>query len=455
MWLLLAAACSSTSSDDGSDDRSASSTSSSTAIPSDPGSSTTESDRPGGGERPGLDDPATAELLAALEGQLAIGNGPAVAVARPDGQALRVLAVDGETAAQPTWSHDGTALAWSSTSPRRQVVLTQSFDDEGVPDGQPAVSEATGFPVFYLQWAADDRAMAYLRSGDQRGQVEFGLVEPGQPIEPRGQDTPFFVAWSPGPARVLAHVAQSRVEIHDADAPGGEPTIVVDQGADYSAPAWIDQDRALVVVDGALAVVDVTDSTIEPLEPLDGPVRFVASPDGRRVAYRLVGQPEEGTLQASWPVASREPAGTVLTVIDLESGEREVVGDGTAAAWEWSPDGSRLAWLSVEADVRLVGQWSFWSVDGDELPVGGTPEFGLSRKYAQIYLPFFAQYAQSITGWAPDGSAFAFAGALDDDRGIWVQLLEATARPQLVSAGDMVTWGPGPTPEPEAGPSAA
>ena len=59
------------------------------------------------------------ERLAGLGGQLAIGNGPAMAVARPDGGALQVLADGQETAAQPTWSPDGASLAWSSTSPER------------------------------------------------------------------------------------------------------------------------------------------------------------------------------------------------------------------------------------------------------------------------------------------------------------------------------------------------
>ncbi len=459
LWLLVATGCSSSD-----DDASPSSSSTSTTAPTDDADGGDEPDDRAGAdpdatpERDDDTDEATRALLGRLRGQLALGSGPAVAVARPDGGALQVISVDGENGAQPTWSRDGTSLVWSSTSPERQVVLVQGFDDEGRPDGEPVVSDATGFPVFYLQWAADDTRLAYLRSAAQPGQVEFGLVEPGEPAEPVAQDTPFFLAWSPAttdPA-VLAHVAQNRVELHTPGA--AEPTIVLDQGSDYSAPAWVDGGRALVVADESLALVSLADGTVEQLVPMDGPVRFVVSPDGRRVAYRRLTDRSQGPLTAGLNVAGPTAAATdddgSLVVLDLETGESEVVGDDSATAWEWSPDGSRLAWLSVRTSGRLLGTWHFWSADGAVPTTDRTAEFALTRKYAEVYLPFFAQYTHSVTGWAPDADAFAFPGSIGDERGVWVQLLDVEADALQVSVGDFVTWGPGPTPE-ESGPSAA
>jgi TolB protein len=73
-----------------------------------------------------------------------------------------------------------------------------------------------------------------------------------------------------------------------------------------------------------------------------------------------------------------------------------------------------------------------------------------------VYLPFFAQYTQSVTGWAPDSTAFAFAGGIDGVRGVWVQLLDEAVRPHRVALGDFVTWGPGePLPAAGGGVSAA
>lgn len=481
--VILAAACSSADDDDG-----VTGSTSSTTAPADradDADGTDDEDDDGGGpggdgtsgddedDDPGatppdgslLQDSELVERFAELEGQLAIGNGPAVAVARPDGQALQILGVDDEGASQPTWSHEGTALAWSSSSVERQSVLVQDFDDEGRPDGDPQVSDAEGFPVFYLQWSNDDQGLAFLRGAPEPGQVEFGFVTPGEPAVPSARDTPFFVAWAPASDRILAHVGQRTVELHDPDAPDDDPVEVLAQGDDYSAPAWVDDDRALVIADDSLAILTIDDGSIAPLEPATGPVRFVLSPDRRRVAYRLLNEQSQGPLTASFetsaaPVTSSASSVTELdqdglVVLDLETGERSVLADDSIAAWEWSPDGSRLAWLSVPAGGPLIGTWNFWSVDGSEPTTGRTPAFGLSRKYAEVYLPFFAQYAQSVTGWAPDSSAFAFAGNVGGERGVWIQLVDDAAEAQLISGGDFVTWGPGPAPNPSGGASAA
>jgi TolB protein len=57
----------------------------------------------------------------------------------------------------------------------------------------------------------------------------------------------------------------------------------------------------------------------------------------------------------------------------------------------------------------------------------------------QDTFPFFPQYAQSVSFWAPDSSAFAYAGAVGDEPGIWIQDLEGDA-PTKVSDGTWVAW---------------
>ena len=57
-------------------------------------------------------------------------------------------------------------------------------------------------------------------------------------------------------------------------------------------------------------------------------------------------------------------------------------------------------------------------------------------------VPFFDQYAQSMTLWSPDGSAFAFPGVVDGEDGIWVQEL-AGADPRRIAGGSWVAWSSG------------
>lgn len=476
--LLVASACS-TAEEEGADD-SADSTSSEPADTdaaedpgeqgaeenggTDPGASTPSQTAPGetapGPEsvplQPSIDGDALAERFTNLPGRLAIGNGPELGVVRPDGLNLEIL--DGsETvfASQPTWSHDGAELAWSSVSAERQIIQVQAFDDEGMADGEAARSDAAGQPVFYLQWNEADDTLAYIRNAETLGLVEVGIAEPGSAVRPEGEGAPFFISWSPGPDRLLGHVNEAVIRMltvagteGDPIGPGFDDVMTVDGGG-FSAPAWVDGERALVVSEGFLSYLHVDLAETEPIERMGGPVRFVLSPDRTKVAYQI--------LQGSGGVAvighQTDPAQPVqqtevgLTVLDLGTGDKVVVTTTEAAlAWEWSPDSDKLAWLASEpSTTRPQGRWNFWSMSGS-LPTEVGPPFGLTRKYIQSYLPFFGQYTQSVTGWAPDSNAFAYAGVVGNDRGIWVQLIDEVVAPQLVASGDFVTWGIGPSP---------
>ena len=387
-------------------------------------------------------------------------------MARPDGLTVEVLdGAESVLASQPTWSRDGEQLAWSSVSAERQVVLIETFDDQGARSGQPQQSNAAGVPVFYLQWSQANDRLVYIRNGQTGQGVEAGSIEPGLPIEPLGEGAPFFMSWSPEPNRILAHVNETSIDAFGLEASPDEfvPVAAVDGG--FSAPAWVDADRALIVASGALSYLEVATGTIEPIEPVAGPLRFVLSPDGTKVAYQVVGG-QAGVTVVNNPFNSAgnntdnntlvqaDRAG--LVVLDLESGDQTVVTTEVSVAFEWSPDSDKLAWLQAGiSGGQPLGTWRFWSAT-DAAVTTRSSEFALTRRYGGSYLPFFAQYAQSVTGWSPDSQAFAYAGTIGQDRGIWVQLVDETVAPQLVAPGDFVTWGRGQAPPPNsAGASAA
>jgi TolB protein len=323
-------------------------------------------------------------------------------------------------------------------------------------------SQADGQPVFYLQWNDEGDGLAYIRNSRSGGTVEVGVARPGDPIDPVGDGVPFYLSWGPG-RRLLGHADQSSIRLYNASTPderGFISVAAVDGG--FSAPAWIDDERALVVADEALSYLDVASGELEAIIDVGGPIRFVLSPDGRRVAYRRLAAGGEsaspevaagviGSALASIPPRAVRPVqdqSAALLVLDLDTGRQTTVTDEVTVAWEWSPDGQRLAWLEAEVTGGgVTGAWNFWSVD-QSIPAGApaterTPEFQLTRKYIQGYLPFFAQYTQSVTGWSPDSSAFAFAGTIGGLPGVWVQLVDERVAPRLVSRGDLVTWGPG------------
>jgi TolB protein len=440
-----------------------------------------------------LEDEEAGRIIGELEGQLAIGDGNVVAVARPDGNSYQALDGDSQLiAAQPTWSRAGDKLVWSSVSALRQLARVQSFDEEGVTDGAPLDSEAQGPPVFYYQWTDDGDTIMYLRNSPTGSGIEAGALIPGRPIEPVDGGAPFFVSWSPTGDRVAANVDDRSVRIYDQFAsvaqngasPGDDTPVfqLLMDGTGFSAPAWIDENTVLIVLDGWLTalVLDENGQERERVRVTQAatPVRFVVSPDRRRVAYQAVDRfgPEidqaglatvddRGERSGSRPIGPgagldaavgvdpvQVPVLRALVVYDLETGSRETVTDDAALAWEWSPDGTKLAWLRPESAGGRGARWRFWSVDGAQ-PAGDrtTPVVAISAKEALNYLPFFAQYTQSVNRWSPDSTAFAIAGGITPTsgpprQGIWVHLVDQPARPVLVAEGDFVTWGSGPTP---------
>ena len=81
-------------------------------------------------------------------------------------------------------------------------------------------------------------------------------------------------------------------------------------------------------------------------------------------------------------------------------------------------------------------RWSVWTTDGLESVV----EFDPEPSFINEFVPFFDQYAQSVSLWAPDGSAFAFPGTIDGESGIWVQPTDGDAT--RIGDGTWVSWAP-------------
>jgi len=164
----------------------------------------------------------------------------------------------------------------------------------------------------------------------------------------------------------------------------------------------------------------------------------VLSPDASHLAFQAV-----SVLQgAAPPREGAVPTATdrVLSVLDLRSGEIEEISPGRVAAFFWSPQGDGLMFLRPE----LTGEefWLRWNI-WDGTRTFETARFRASEVFVQGYLPFFDQYAQSHSPWAPDGSAFAYAGQNErGETGVWVQRAEPDAPPVLVSDGDFVVWSP-------------
>lgn len=419
-------------------------------------------------------DGAAAEAMAALDGSLAMTQGFGLAVTRPDGSDPALLLetdTDTAVATQPAWSDDGSSLVWLRSTNETNTVMVSELTDL---EGEAVEVEVPGEPVFYFQWSPDGQLVAFLRNAVNGAGIELGVIAAAEGgVTGVGVSQPFFIHWAPtDEPRLGAHIGSAQVVLIEGALLAGDttqPEVLLEPTATFSVPFWLDDSTMLVAAEAGIVALDAASGDTTPIVAAStgtpGRFQMVLSPDGTRLAYQAVGLPaseideaalaldptsdadsgagaDEGEIER--PEAVEAESG--LVVVDLVTGETEVVSPESALSWEWSADGERLAWLvPVQSATRRAAQWRFWSADGTDLEP--TPAYEPSASILSAYLPFFEQYSASITGWSPDGAAFAFAGRIGDDTlgagsSIWVHLLGPDPATVRVAEGDMVTWGP-------------
>jgi TolB protein len=380
--------------------------------------------RPQAPTLPPLDE-GDAGTLARIPGRLAVGSGPFVAVVNPDGSnGVLVGGGDGVIATQPTWSSEGALIAWSEASPNASAITV--FDPAS---GGSLTSALAGPPAFYLQWNSSDQLIAYLRNDTEGNGVEAGVVRPGEISMVYDRGAPHYFQWAPERDFWVSHVGNERLALVSVD----EVVDLPEPLGPFATPQWIDEDRFLFAGPDGLRVFDLTGAEGARYEVTTSALSFTVNPGGTHVAY----------LQ---PPTDDDVGG--LRVLALDTGDVETVTTDQVVVWEWSPNGERLAWTGLDrADAANLARLHVW----DRLTsteISTTPSFRPSDLSVSSYYPFFTQYSVSHTSWSPDSSAFAFAGSIDGDTGIWVHVvadpeseLEAVDAARI-AVGDVAFWSP-------------
>ncbi len=344
-----------------------------------------------------------------------------------DGSDTIVLAgsVPGETVVrQPTWSPDGARIAWVQVSADgTSAALVTTTADGTRPTETPITAAA-----FYLAWDPRSSRIAYLGSSAS-DEIELGVVDVAAGSEAASLDvgSPFYLSWNPSGKQMLVHVGSDRLDRLAID---GTITTVDDRPGTFNAPVWTSDGRTLIYASKTeggqrLVAYDLDADRRETLVRFDGAITFVVSPDGSRVAFQVV----RGRTVV-----------VPLSVIDRRTGAVRRVATEFVPAFFWSPQDAKLLYLLPELALDRV--WLHWGVwdNGSSFTTG---RFYPSLEFGRDYLPFFEQYAQSMSLWAPDGSAFVYTGSSESgETGVWIQPASPDTAPVLVADGVFATWSP-------------
>jgi hypothetical protein len=375
-----------------------------------------------------------------------VADDGALITVRADGAELSTVAEapPGGTVVQFAWSPDATKLAFSTTTSRAATL--------GVGDASgaaPTVRSITTAP-YHLAWGSSQARIGFLRV-DTVDTVELATVDTAlaaAPVTVRS-GAPVTAAWSPDATRLIAVVGE-QIVLAPPDGPG---RVLATRPGAGGTPAWLDDSTVLIAVDTGqdqrLVRLDVDTGATQDLLVYDGAITFLPDTTGARIAYQVV--PADGGGGQGGRVSFPRRAQTAgdpptvedgaLAVFDVATSTSRVVLDEPAQAFQWSPDGARLAFLDPQDET--TSRWRFWTADpaANGATVDG-PTFAPSATFVDLVQPYFDQLAPGTEWWSPDGSAFAFAGRVQGRDGVWTTATAASAAAAFVHDGELVAWSP-------------
>ncbi len=400
---------------------------------------------PGANPAPGATTTTIAGSLAGLPGRLAvIAFDGSLLTIKPDGTDPLVLAEGspGASVATPTWSTDATRLIWTALATNSVRVRTAAVDGSNAHDAALSPQAA----VFLWNKAAT--SVAALRQMSTTS-VELDALDLTT-LAATGLRTgsPVYAAWSPDGTQLLVHAGADELSIVSAS--GGAVTQIPVRAGTFGAPQWLDAKTVLVGVrDGAsqfLSLVDVATGTRRDLVSYTGSIRFQLNAAGTQVAYQVL--PDSGggsssnvafpqtTAPTTTAVTVPQATQNQLAVLDIATRTVTTLTQTPTAAFVWSPNSARLAYLTPEANDTY--RWHFWT---KQTTVDGTA-FVPTREFLRSSVQLFDQVAQSVRWWSPDSAAFVYAGRSGARTGIWVQQPQTGVAPVFVGDGDSAVWSP-------------
>ncbi|MCA9984862.1 MAG: PD40 domain-containing protein [Anaerolineales bacterium] len=394
---------------------------------------------------------------AAPAGQLAIiGTDHNIYLMNPDGSGRTELTTDAGGDSQRsyhyiTWAPDSRGLAFVQNDvvagPGRGHIEASLWLADTASGRRTELFQSTDIIPFYLHFAPDSQTLAFLGQGSPPEPLGLYLIStvPGEPrVLENGQ--PFYWDWAPDSASLFVHTGGRRAgRLAFLDPAGSDSTALALQPTSFQAPAFLQNGQQLVVAieqegTDSLVLIDRDGAIVEELATLEATAAFVPAPTGQHIAYIT------SDLQLG--------AGAIgeLALVEIGAGtDPRQIAAGPVVACFWSPDGQKLAYITLDPDGRQqtkLAQQGNSEIAFDlyvyELDSGRSRylhSFAPTGEFLNV-IPYFDQYHRSATIWSPDSRYLAISAQSLNIAGGEILLLDTDSEglPQHLGDGLLAFW---------------
>ncbi len=328
------------------------------------------------------------------------------------------------------------------------------------------------FP-FYIYWSPNNQQIAFLAQSADEMSLLLGQIDGRDQPHKVQTGAPMYWAWSPDGQTILLHVGGSSQSSQDAQLSliqdGQQPQQISASPAAFQAPQFSPDGKAILYAStqdanqDALYLASAQGGNPNPIVTYTGAIAFSWSPDGSKIASLVT--PEDADLPVQGPIF----------VSDASGQSRKAVTTEDAIAFYWSPDGKQIAYLTLlqpgqgssraADDLRLVLQrlsraGRAAKAGGLSAPLPQTADIQMRWKIVDLadgsvrtlvtfsptdhfisLLPFFDQYARSVTFWSPDSRRLVYTQQEGQDGGsIWVVDTAPGSTPRKIGDGTLAVW---------------
>ena len=255
---------------------------------------------------------------------------------------------------QATWSPGG-AVAYSDLIEQQPALVI-------IQENQTRQVIETEVLPFYLHWAPSEDHIVFL--GSSPAGLEAGVARVSELRSERlDVGGPFYFDWHPDDPKIIAHVGATELREYAVD--GTVRTVVPTTGV-FQAPQWTSEG----VLFGLPGRVSITARGLSGRLQSSATDVFLGTPGGDASLLATMGEPTAFDRSSTGRIAISEPGR--LIVVD-DGTPRKLISGELVLAFQWSPDGHKLAYLEQVADLSF--RWVVWTESefGDVRPFHSQP----------------------------------------------------------------------------------